>query len=52
MTAWTIGKYALALAGLAIVVGANRLGRPAFGYAGLVLIAAAFLLRFVERSRR
>ncbi len=49
MTGWTVGKYALALTGLALVLGAERLGRPWVGYIGLGLLVAAFALRFVQR---
>ncbi len=49
MTAWTLAKYALALAGIALVLAGDRLGRPWMGYPGLALIVVAFLLRFVQR---
>ena len=51
-TGWTMAKYALAVLGLAIVVGADQLGRPVFGYVGLLLIGTAFLLRFLPRRHR
>jgi hypothetical protein len=49
MSGWTVGKMALALVGIAMLLLADNLGRPWIGYAGLVPIAAAFLLRFVQR---
>jgi hydrogenase/urease accessory protein HupE len=49
VTGWTLAKYALALAGLALVIGAERIGRPWVGYIGLGLLVAAFALRFVQR---
>ena len=54
MSGWSYAKYALAMSGLALVVLADNLGRRWIGYPGLALIAAAFLLRFVQRkaSRR
>lgn len=51
MTTWTMAKYALALAGLALVVLSDNLGRRWPGYIGLGLLLAAFLLRFVQRRR-
>jgi hypothetical protein len=49
MNGWTLGKYALALAAVALVLLADALGRPWLGYVGLVLAVSAFLLRFVQR---
>ncbi len=49
---WTIAKYALALAGLALVVSAPRLGVPWLGYVGLACIIAAFVLRLKFRVSR
>ncbi len=49
MSGWTVAKMALALAGIALLLLADSLGRPWIGYAGLVPIVAAFLLRFVQR---
>ena len=49
MNGWTLAKYALALTGLALVLGADRIGRHWLGYVGLTLIIAAFLLRFLQR---
>jgi hydrogenase/urease accessory protein HupE len=46
---WNLAKYALALSGLALVLGAERLERPWVGYIGLGLLVAAFALRFVQR---
>ena len=49
ISGWTLAKYVLALAGLALVLLSDNLGRPWIGYPGLVLIGAAFLLRFAQR---
>jgi hypothetical protein len=49
MSGLTLAKYALALGGVAIVLVADRIGRPEFGWAGLGLILAAFFLRFWRR---
>ena len=49
MNGWTLAKYALAIAGLALVVGADRFGVRWLGYPGLALIALAFLLRYPQR---
>jgi hypothetical protein len=49
VTGWNLGKYVLALAGLALVLGAERIGRPWVGYVGLTLLIGAFALRFVHR---
>jgi hypothetical protein len=49
MSGWTIAKYALVLAGLALVFGADRLGARWAGYPGLGLIVVAFLLRYLQR---
>jgi len=49
MNGWTIAKYTLVLAGLALVFGADRLGASWAGYPGLGLIVAAFLLRYLQR---
>jgi len=46
MSGLTLAKYALALSGVAIVLAADRIGRPSLGLVGLGLILAAFLLRF------
>lgn len=52
MNNWTLAKYALALAGIALVLAGDRVGRPWLGYPGLALLVAAFLLRFVQRRRQ
>ena len=52
MNHWTYVKYALALAGLALVLYADRLGHHWFGYVGLALILAAFFLRRIFRVPR
>ena len=49
MNGWTVAKYALAVAGLVLVVGADRVGLPWLGYLGLGLIVVAFLLRYPQR---
>lgn len=49
MNGWTVAKYALALAGLALVIGADRFGVRWLGYPGLGLIVLAFLLRYAQR---
>jgi hydrogenase/urease accessory protein HupE len=49
MSGLTLAKYALALGGVAIVLGADRLGEPRLGWIGLGLILAAFFLRFWRR---
>ena len=51
MSGWSIAKYALALAGLALVLLADRVGLRWLGYGGLALIVVAFLLRFAPRLR-
>ena len=52
MSHWTWIKYAMALAGLALVLSADRLGHHWLGYAGLALIVGAFFLRLVYRVPR
>ena len=52
MSHWTYVKYALALAGLALVVSADRLNRHWLGYVGIGLILVAFLLRLIYRVPR
>ena len=49
MNGWTVAKYALAVAGLVLVVGADRVGMRWLGYLGLGLILVAFLLRYPQR---
>jgi hypothetical protein len=49
VSGWTVAKYLLAVAGLVLVVGADRVGMPWLGYAGLGLIVVAFLLRYPQR---
>ncbi len=50
MNTLTLAKYALALSGIAIVLAADRWGRPQFGWIGLGLVLAAFFLRFWRRG--
>ena len=52
MNVWTWVKYALAVAGISLVILSDRVQRRWLGYVGLGLILAAFLLRFVSRTRR
>lgn len=52
MSPWTWAKYILAIAGLALVVTADRLGVHWLGYVGLALIVSAFLLRLKYRVPR
>lgn len=49
MSGWTIAKYALVLAGIALVLAADRLGVRWLGYPGVGLLVVAFLLRFPQR---
>ena len=49
MNGWTIAKYVLALSGVAMVLFAENAGIRWLGYAGLVPIVVAFLLRFPQR---
>lgn len=51
MSALTLAKYALALSGVAIVLAADRWGKPQLGWVGLGLILAAFFLRFWRRGK-
>ncbi len=50
MSGWILAKYALALAGIALVLLSDRLQLPWLGYSGLAIIVAAFLLRFLQRK--
>lgn len=49
MNGWTLAKYALTLAGIGLVLAADRSGRTWLGYAGLAIIVLAFLLRYPQR---
>ena len=49
MSGWTVAKMVLALAGTALLLLAENLGRPWIGYCGLLAVVAAFLLRFAQR---
>jgi len=51
VSGWTLAKYALALAGLALVLLADQTGKKWLGYPGLGLILAAFLIRFLQRRK-
>ena len=50
MNGWTLAKYACALAGIALVLAADRSGMTWLGYVGLGLLVVAFLLRFPQRK--
>ena len=50
MSAWSLGKYALALLGVALALLGDQVGRPWIGYVGIGLLIVAFLLRFVNRA--
>ena len=52
MSPWTYAKYVLALAGVALVLSADRLGHHWLGYVGLGLLVVAFLLRLKYRVSR
>jgi hypothetical protein len=51
MSGLALAKYALVLSGVAIVLAADRLGKPQFGWLGLGLILAAFFLRFWRHGK-
>jgi hypothetical protein len=51
MSGWALAKYVLALAGVLIVILADKYSAPFFGWVGLGLVLAAFLLRFWQRVR-
>lgn len=51
MSGWTLAKYSLALAGVALVLAGDRFAMRWLGYPGLALIVIAFALRFVQRRR-
>jgi hypothetical protein len=46
---WVLAKYALTLAGIGLVLAADRTGARWLGYTGLAIIVLAFLLRFLQR---
>ena len=50
MNGWTLAKYVLMLAGVALILVGENLQLRWLGFAGLVPIIAAFLLRFVQRK--
>jgi hydrogenase/urease accessory protein HupE len=52
LNGWTIAKYVLAVAGLALVVTGDRVNMRWLGLVGIGLIAVAFLLRFKHRVPR
>ena len=51
MNAWTLAKYLLVLAGVLVVLLADRFGAPHLGWLGLGLVLAAFFLRFWQRAK-
>lgn len=51
MTSLTMAKYALALAGIALVLYGERIAQRWLGYAGIGLVVIAFFLRFVRREQ-
>ena len=51
MSGWALAKYALALAGVALVLAGDRSGMRWLGYPGLALIVAGFGVRFLQRKR-
>ena len=51
MTPMTLVKYAMALAGVALVLLGESMGRRWLGYIGLGLVVLAFFLRFVRRRQ-
>ena len=51
MNGWTLAKYLLMLGGVALVLAGESAGRRWLGFAGLVFLVAAFVLRFVQRFR-
>ncbi len=51
MNSWSLAKLILALAGVVIVLLADRFGVPFLGWVGLGLVLAAFFLRFWQRAK-
>ena len=51
MNSWSLAKLVLALAGVLIVILADRFGVPTLGWLGLGLVLAAFFLRFWQRAK-
>jgi len=49
MSGWTLAKYALAVLGLALVIGGDNFGMRWLGFPGLALIVVAFLLRYPQK---
>jgi Flp pilus assembly protein TadB len=51
MNGWSLAKLVLALAGVLIVILADRFGVPFLSWLGLGLVLAAFFLRFWQRAK-
>jgi len=51
MNSWTLAKVVLVLAGVVLVMLADRFGTQFLGWVGLGLILAAFFLRFWQRAK-
>ena len=51
MNSWSLAKVVLVLAGVVLVMLADRFGAHFFGWVGLGLILAAFFLRFWQRAK-
>ena len=51
MNSWSLAKLVLSLAGVLIVILADRYGIPILGWVGLGLVLAAFFLRFWQRAK-
>jgi len=51
VSGWTLAKYLLSVAGVLIVILADRYGVPRLGWLGLGLVLAAFLLRFWQHAK-
>ena len=50
MNSWSFAKVVLVLAGVALLLVADRNGVPVLGWVGLGLLLVAFLLRFWQRA--
>lgn len=52
LIAWTLAKYVLALAGIALILYSNNSGQRWLGHLGIGLVAVGFILRFFYRVPR